>query len=167
MNSRTKYWRDLFVASFVGWLASVVMNPVQAYLYALAIALSDNYEIDFQAVGGCPSGRLWKIQSHFASEAGLVNGADRLTICDTDKLLTTNAEAPRDLANRYPGCLRWRAGELVLLRKSAAVCALLDESGYVCDGANARLPLGSEAALASAPVSPCSPEVLRRFGFAG
>lgn len=55
---------------------------------------------DFQAEQRCPSGKLTKIQERLEDpNLPLTNGADRLTICDTEALETVRSEAPRALAS--------------------------------------------------------------------
>ncbi|MCG8273917.1 hypothetical protein MIC97_20755 [Aquamicrobium sp. NLF2-7] len=126
--------------------------------------------LDFIDVQGCTMGKLVEIRDRqMGKDIPLTNGADTLTICDDQSLQAVRSELPRALANRIPGCLVWRgkdSGGLALVRKSDAVCGLPDGKGYICDGENARHPLGNSAIGDSMePVAPCPPEMFRRFGF--
>lgn len=122
----------------------------------------------FEATIGCPGGKLDYLKKrHFGDVfVELTRGADRLVICDTEVLVTTRADAPSALARKYPGCLRWIGTSLSLLRASPSVCSLPGGNRFICDGANARTYPGS-AGLGSdnQPITECSPDVLRRFGF--
>jgi hypothetical protein len=126
--------------------------------------------LDLNDVQACTQGSLVKIQKRFDDPAiPLTNGADMLTICDTESMRTTRPNLPRDLSIRFPGCLVWRgkeSGGLIMVRKSDTVCALPDGKGFVCDGANARHSSGTTAVGDSVdPVKPCPDETLQRFGF--
>lgn len=125
--------------------------------------------IDFNDVQGCLQGKLSDIAKRQMDGVGLTNGADSLTICDNQPLNAVRSELPSALATRIPGCLNWRGWEtrgLVLVRKSDAVCALPGGKRFVCDGPNARLALGNNAVGDSLDrITPCSDELLRRFGF--
>lgn len=125
--------------------------------------------IDFNDVQSCFQGKLADIAKRQMDDVELTNGADSLTVCDNQPLKSIRAELPRALANRIPGCLKWRGwetGGLVLVRKSDAVCALPDGKRFVCDGPNARHALGNNAGGDSTDsIAPCSDDLLRRFGF--
>lgn len=123
-------------------------------------------KFDFQAQHGCPNGKLTDLRRFFEDDRiPLVNGADQLIICDSEAMITYRPQAPYDLASKYPGCLSWMAGELIMLRKTVAVCALPGGAGYICDGVNARVHPGAVAMGNGETVAPCATERLHQFGF--
>ena len=113
----------------------------------------------------CPSGKLTDIR-RFAEDPNLplTNGADRLIIRDSEALETSRSELPRDLARKYPACLR-RIDGLLMLRASSAMCALPNDQGFICDGANARVFPGVESIGNGSQVEACTATLLRQFGF--
>ncbi|RWM10441.1 hypothetical protein [Mesorhizobium sp.] len=119
-------------------------------------------KMDFQAVMGCPSGRVADLR---LSGVQLTNGANELTICDNEALLTSASLAAHDLALKYRGCLRLVGGDLTMLRVSHAICALPGSGGYVCDGAAGRNYEGAESMGVGQEVKPCSQVLLAKFGF--
>lgn len=124
-------------------------------------------KIDFQAQQSCPNGKLTDIRRLFDDDRiPLTNGADQLIICDSEALITMRSQVPYDLASKYPGCLIWRGGKLIMMRKSDAVCALPERSGFVCDGPNARVFPGAGLTGIGEAVTACPLERLQRFGFA-
>jgi len=146
---------EYFGGALAAWTVDRVWSP------------SPSIKIDFQAEQRCPNGKVTDIRRFFAdNHTPLTNGADQLTICDSEALITMRSQAPRDLAQKYPGCLSWVSRELIMLRASDAVCALPGEAGYVCDGANGRVPPGARAMGIGKPVAVCSLDRLRQFGFA-
>ncbi|MER9528817.1 hypothetical protein NKI89_03250 [Mesorhizobium sp. M0309] len=151
-------------------LIGTALVALGALVWAWFFASPQDLSLDLNAVQECSQGRLIYIRKKFDDPTTpLTNGADMLTICDTESLQTTRPELPHDLSIRFPGCLVWRgkeSGGLIMVRKSDAVCALPDGKGFVCDGANARHSSGTSAIGDSVdPVKPCSDDTLRRFGF--
>ncbi|MER8395778.1 hypothetical protein NKH10_28640 [Mesorhizobium sp. M1340] len=159
---------------FALWLAALIVATF------ITIWLTDGYgwllqqfappsplKIDFQVEKRCAGGELVDLSQHFADQSlKLEWGADRLIICDPDALQTNVADAPRDLANAFPGCLHYGSGSLRMLHSSNAVCALPSGGGYICDGEAAGSYLGSMAlGIEADAVSPCTDQVLSRFGF--
>lgn len=135
--------------------------------YEKVMSPSPSIKIDFQAELRCPNGKLTDIRRLFEDDrVALTNGADRLTICDSEALTTTRSKIPRDLSRRYPGCVHADDREIIMLRASSAVCELPDSSGFICDGENGRTYPGSGAMGIGQPVAPCQASLLRRFGFA-
>lgn len=107
------------------------------------------------------------LRRHFADQSlKLEWGADRLVICDPDAFQTNVADAPRDLANAFPGCLNYAGASLRMLRSSDAVCALPSGEGYICDG-EAAGSYGGSASLGveTDTVARCTDQLLSRFGF--
>lgn len=147
---------------FLGYFGDAVAGWIVDSLFAPSPSL----KVDFQASMGCPSGKLTDIR-RFAENQNLplTNGADRLIICDSEALETIRSRLPRDLAGKYPACLRWIDGGLLMLRASSAVCALPGNRGFVCDGANARIFPGVEAIGSGNQVGACSESLLSQFGF--
>jgi hypothetical protein len=171
-------WIELFggITLFVlGGMVGGPLGDLGSYVWSSIWGEIDppieQVKIDFQDVQGCPGGELTAIRKRFEDpQTALTNGADRLTICDSEALQTTRPGITRDLANRFPGCLIWGGdGDsrgLMMVRKSDAVCALPSSVGYVCDGANARHALGQQAiGEAGDVVRNCDAALLRRFGF--
>lgn len=128
---------------------------------------SSPLKIDFQVAQGCLNGELVNIKRHFANQSiRLERGADRLIICDPDVLHTNVDNAPRDIANAFPGCLRFADGSLIMLRASDSVCAFPSQSVFICDGESAAMFPGSAAlGVQSQTVPECPKEILFRFGF--
>jgi hypothetical protein len=146
-------WEGMLTAGFI-WVKGRTWDP------------PSSLKIDLQAELGCPNGVMMTIKRRFADrDIPLENGADSLTICDHEALQTSASQVPRDLAAKYPACLEWKAGRLSLLRKSPAVCARPRDEGFVCDGAKARVALGSGMLGLGQSVTRCSPEMLAEFGF--
>lgn len=160
------------VASFVvGALVGGFIGHFGDALAGLAVekwwSQSPTIKIDFQAQQMCPSGKLTDIRRMLDDDRlPLTNGADRLTICDTEALVTIRSQIPRDLAAKYSGCLRWIDGELVMLRASDAVCALPNDAGFICDGAKGRIFPGVGAMGIGESVAACRVDLMRQFGFA-
>ncbi|MER8843387.1 hypothetical protein [Mesorhizobium australicum] len=126
--------------------------------------------IDFNATRACSQGRLVAIREMFAdSNTPLTNGADTLSICDTESLQTVRPNLPYELSKRFPGCLVWRgkeSGGLVMVRKSDAICAVPGGADFICEGAKARHFTGTNSIADSVDaVKPCSDDTLRKFGF--
>lgn len=126
--------------------------------------------IDFNATRGCSQGKLVDIRKMFVdAKIPLTNGADTLSICDTESLQTVRALLPYDLSRRFPGCLVWRgkeSGGLVMVRKSDAICSVPGGTDFLCDGAKARHFTGTNTIADSVDaVKPCSEDTLRQFGF--
>lgn len=158
-----QFFLENVIATIIGAVTLFVVGLVFAYFWAGP----GHIVFDFQAEQRCPNGKLTTIRKRFENpNLPLTNGADQLTICDTEALDTVRSEAPRDLASKYKGCLKWDGRELTMLRASDAVCALPDDSGYICDGANSRTFPGSSSLGIGQAVPPCPAELLRGFGFA-
>ncbi|TIO05688.1 hypothetical protein [Mesorhizobium sp.] len=171
-----KWWRQLTIAGVILFiLAGIAGGPLGDIGSAITFWFRSHFSapqrltIDFNDVQGCLQGKLADIAKRQMDGVGLTNGADSLTICDNQPLNAVRSELPRALANRIPGCLNWRsweAGGLVLVRKSDAVCALPGGKRFVCDGPNGRHALGNNAVGDSMDrITPCSDDLLRRFGF--
>lgn len=171
-----KWWLGLTITSvFLFILAAIVSGPLgdigsaAASWFKSQFSAPQRLTIDFNDVQGCSQGKLADIAKRQMDGVVLTNGADSLTICDNQPLDAVRSELPRALASRIPGCLswqRWGTARLVLVRESAAVCALPGGKRFVCDGPNARRPLANNAVGDSMdPVTPCSDDVLRRYGF--
>lgn len=128
---------------------------------------SSPIRIDFQAMDRCPSGLLANLSRHFDDQSVKLEwGADRLIICDPDSLQTNAADAPRDIASAFPGCLKFSSGSMKMLRSSPAVCELHSGVGYICDGdAAATYPGSSALGTEGVAVNKCNEELLVRFGF--
>jgi hypothetical protein len=156
----------------IGLIAATILGYyILEYWQSIMTPPPTPIALDFNDVQGCVLGKLIDIRDRqMGKDIPLTNGADTLTICDNQSLQAVRSELPRALANRIPGCLDWRGKKsdgLMLVRKSDAVCALPSGKGFICDGANARHSLANNAIGDSMePVAPCSPELLRRFGFA-
>ncbi|EHK58150.1 hypothetical protein [Allomesorhizobium alhagi] len=151
------------LGTVIGAATLLLLGWFVAYSWSLPKPIT----FDFQAEQRCPNGKLTTIQKRFADQnIRLTNGADRLTICDTEALKTVRSEAPRDLAAKYKGCLRWDGRELIMLRGSESVCELPGEAGYICDGAKARNYPGPSALGIGQKVPRCSTNLLRQLGFA-
>ncbi|MER8458390.1 hypothetical protein NKH24_20210 [Mesorhizobium sp. M1300] len=143
-----------FGDALAGWAVDEYWSP------------SPSVKIDFQAEQRCPNGKLTDIRRFFEDDGiPLSNGADQLTICDSEALMTTRSQVPRDLAAKYPACLKWIDSDLIMLRASTAICALPDKAGFVCDGVNGRIFPGSGALGIGNSVELCATELLVRFGF--
>lgn len=171
-----KWWRELtFVGAILFILAGIAGGPLGDFGSAITSWFRSQFStpqgltIDFNDVQGCFQGKLADIAERQMDGVRLTNGADSLTICDNQPLKAVRTELPRALANRIPGCLKWRnweTGGLVLVRKSDAVCALPGGKRFVCDGPNARHALGNNTVGDSMDrITPCSNDLLRRFGF--
>ncbi|MDX0985819.1 hypothetical protein GOL22_27365 [Sinorhizobium medicae] len=171
-----EWWRELTLAGVILFILSgIAGGPLGDIGSAITSGFRSQFStpqrltIDFNDVQGCFQGKLADIAKRQMDDVGLTNGADSLTICDNQPLKSVRSELPRALANRIPGCLKWRSwesGGLVLVRKSDAVCALPGDKRFVCDGPNARHALGNNAIGDSMDrVTPCSDDLLRRFGF--
>lgn len=171
-----RWWRELTLAGAILFiLAGIVGGPLGDIGSAITSWFRSQFStpqeltVDFNDVQGCFQGKLADIAKRQMDDVHLTNGADSLTICDSQPLKAVRSELPRALANRVPGCLEWRSwetGGLVLVRKSDSVCALPDGKRFVCDGQNARHRLGNNAVGDSMDtISPCSDDLLRHFGF--
>jgi hypothetical protein len=96
----------------------------------------------------------------------LNSGGDRLTIGDTEALVTIRSQIPCDLAAKYSGYLRGIDDELVMLRARDAVCALPYDAGFICGRALGRIFLGVGAMGIGKFVAAYPVELMRQFGFA-
>lgn len=153
-----------FCGAVAGWFIEKGLDLMNAMVQAQP----ETIKIDIGPEQRCLNGKLTIIRTYFENpNLALTNGADQLTICDTEALETAQSDAPRKLASKYTGCLRWDGWELIMLRASDAVCALPNEAGYICDGTKARARTfpGSRAIGIGQEVPLCPGELLRRFGF--
>lgn len=150
----------------VGVVATIWVTDVYGWLVG-QFERSSPFKIDFQATRRCSGGELIDLRRHFADQSlKLEWGADRLIICDPDALQTNVADAPRDIANAFPGCLNYRTGVLQMLRSSDTVCALPSGDSYICDGEAAAIYPGSSALGAETnAIAPCTDQLLTQFGF--
>lgn len=150
----------------LGDLGSQLVSSAREFIFPP----SQDITLDFNDVLSCSQGKLVDIRKMFDDpNIPLTNGADMLTICDTESLQTTRPGLIDALRMRFPGCLVWRgkdSGGLIMVRKGEAVCALSGGKGFVCDGAMGRHSSGTNATGDSVdPVRPCPDSTLRRFGF--
>ncbi|ASY74393.1 hypothetical protein SF83666_d70080 (plasmid) [Sinorhizobium fredii CCBAU 83666] len=155
-----------FLGAFFGGPIGDAGSASITYLRELLFPPPTALQLDFNAVRGCRQGKLAEIRKSFEDGTiQLSNGAEMLTICDTQSLTTTRAQAPEALSTRFPGCLVWRDHELILTRKSEAVCALPGGNEFICDGAKGQKRGVATVGDPADPVPPCSSETMRRFGF--
>jgi hypothetical protein len=150
------------LGDFGSWMISQVMPAKEA-------PAPTPITLDFNDEDGCKLGRLADIARRQLDGVDLFNGADALTICDTEQLKAVRSEMPEALSRRFLGCIGWggkEKGGLTLLRKSDAVCAEPGGKSFVCDGPNARkAPDGDLVGNATDDIKPCSTDLLQRFGF--
>lgn len=158
--------------AFIGTIifSEIVGYGVTTLIARVVRAFGDTpmIKIDLQSKLGCPSGSLADIRKRFSDvSVKLDRGADTLFICADSSINTRVDDAPRALAQEFPGCLNYITGSLRMLRASDAICALPDNRGYICDGVKGTESQGTEALGAeSSIVEPCAPDTLIKFGFA-
>lgn len=126
---------------------------------------------DFNTLNGCARGNLEQMRRDTALPANILflNGAAKMSICDSEALEARKQNFHVALVKKYPGCLRLDdSGALHMQLNRLAVCKDGSVSGarYLCDGADEtarKMPRQNTLAGSSGELESCGDSFFEEF----